>query len=138
MSNFLKIQDIYNYRRKVDGDVGLEFEMEGEGLPEIFSNDWISEHDGSLRGESYEYVARQPFKVTEYRKKIADLMSQIKEKATVHNSKRTSVHVHINVRELTMNQLLNYYLLFKLFEVPLLHFCGKSRVGNRFCLPTKK
>jgi hypothetical protein len=53
-------------------------------------------------------------------------------------SKRTSVHVHLDVRDMTGEQLVNLLLLYFVFEKPLLHYHKNIRDNNIFCLPYHK
>lgn len=49
-------------------------------------------------------------------------------------SHRCSVHVHINVQQLTEVQLFNFIILYLITEDALVNWCGERRVGNLFCL----
>ena len=59
-----------------------------------------------------------------------------KKKFTPVFSYRTSLHVHVNVRDLTWIQLVNLWTLYTVFEAVLMDMGGEERVGNVHCLST--
>ena len=129
----LRIREIFGLT-KVEGDVGLEFEVEGRDLPEAVTG-FKTTYDDSLRGESYEYVTDGPVDRDQVALTLMHLESAIHDLGSeVHKSYRTSTHVHINVQELTMAQVFNMVTLYLMFEEYLVKFCGKDREGNLFCL----
>lgn len=124
----------------VNGDLGIEIECEGANLrvaAEDNSKYWKTVNDGSLRGvypvSCAEFVLRKPIKAKDAKAAIQELIT-IQEEAKLAFSFRTSVHVHVNIQELTEVQLLNLVYTYLLLEEPLLNYCGKERKGNRFCL----
>lgn len=129
----VKITDIHPMVKE-DGEVGIEVEVEGDALP-VHVIGWNKLDDGSLRGESCEYVLKKPCtrdKVKLYTNRIGKAYKDAG--SVIHNSDRTSVHIHINIQELSLTQLYNFILLFLILEEPLVNFCGKNRVNNLFCL----
>ena len=122
------------------GSLGVEIECEGKNLNPIDTDTWRTERDGSLRGEyphcSSEYVMRQPVTALRLTKAIDELISH-QAKATLEFSFRTSVHVHVNVQEYTVDEMLAFLYACLLLEEPLMNFCGETRKGNRFCLRVK-
>lgn len=117
------------------GEVGIEVEVEGHRLPPFIGPEWIATEDGSLRGESREYI----FRVPQPRSSVEELMHQLHSKLTnnrtlVYTSERTSVHVHVNAQDMTVVQAFNYILLYLIYENALVHYCGEAREGNHFCL----
>lgn len=124
----------------LDGDLGIEIECEGAHLrvaDEDNSKYWKTVNDGSLRGvypdSCAEFVLRRPIKAKDAKAAIQELIA-IQTDAKLAFSFRTSVHVHVNIQELTEVQLLNLVYTYLLLEEPLLNYCGKERKGNRFCL----
>lgn len=119
------------------GDVGIEIECEGERLRAVDNDVWTSENDGSLRGRfpdtACEYILRRPIVVGAVRDALNGLVDELKG-AKFNFSYRTSVHVHMNVQQLTFPQLLNAMYTYYLLEEPFMNFCGKKRKGNNFCL----
>ena len=131
--------EYFGYRKRA-GEVGIEIEVEGNNLYREKMDYWKTIADGSLRGEeSIEYVLSSPVK----RKEILKVLKYIKNiwKETRcnidENSPRTSVHIHINVQELSFSNIINYFCLYSIFEEALVKFCGALREGNLFCLRLK-
>lgn len=132
-----KLHELLNINNPHKGDVGIEIECEGRNLKEVFEHGWRSEDDGSLRGHypdsRIEYVLDKPIPVKNVNKYVQDLAGCLEE-AKFDFSFRTSVHVHVNVQELTEAQVCNMAYTYLLLEEPLINFCGRDRKGNRFCL----
>lgn len=127
------LYQILEKREPVQGDFGIEIETEGKNLPSVNTQGWRSEKDGSLRGESYEYVLDKPLPRDEIRKAL-DYLAKRTAKAELDFSFRTSVHVHMNVTDCEHEHILNIIYTYLLIEEPLLNYCGRTRKGNRFCL----
>lgn len=119
----------------IEGDIGLEIELEGH-LPRLNSlSYWYQKSDHSLRGFNREYILRKPSKIDEVNKKVHHLDRILKKyNAILQPSERCSTHVHINCQKLEEKQVLNFVILYYILEPLLLEFCGKSRKGNVFCL----
>lgn len=129
-----KLYEILGQNR-IKGDVGIEIEVEGKALTDNVDPRWNATVDGSLRGENREYVLRKPLPVAEVKDVLESLQKNLKEAGSkLSFSFRTSVHVHVNVQDLTFPQYLNFLYAYFLLEEPLMTFCGKERKGNRFCL----
>lgn len=123
--------------KPVDGDIGIEIELEGRDLP-MTNHYWRMERDGSLQGESMEYVLRQPSSTVEASKALQYLQVCFKDMGTkINDTVRAGVHIHINCQKLTYVQLYNFFVLFMIMEVPLVQWCGEGRSGNLFCLRCK-
>ncbi len=125
--------------RAVEGqEVGIEIEVEGRSLPANPFKGWTTHTDGSLRGESMEYVFNGPatrddvpVRLDRFRKRLAETG------AVVDQSYRTSVHVHLNAQDMVIKNIYSQILLYTVFEDILASFCGNERVGNLFCLRAK-
>lgn len=115
--------------------VGIEVETEGTSIPKIDNEYWRSDADGSLRGENYEYVLKNPVKFEDVGKVLANL-KQCWERAgsEVKNSPNAGVHVHINVSDLTITEMYNFISLYLVVENILIQQAGDDRIGNLFCL----
>ena len=131
-----KIKDYYGHG-KTPGEIGIEIEMEGHYLPSRFSpsSPWMGTHDGSLRGESVEYVLRKPVK----REEVAgclDSLNQVYERkgSALLPSDRCGVHIHINMQQSSILHTINTIILYLMFEDVLVKWCGEDREGNLFCL----
>ncbi len=132
-SSKLTIATLYGQKVRA-GDVGLEIEVEGEELPAEIGGAWLVKNEGSLRN-GYEYYTRQPLKVDDtLSTHICKLTDNLKGKK-VDMSNRTSVHVHVNVQQMTPVQVWTAVICYWMLEGPLTRLCGeKNRVGNLFCL----
>jgi len=119
------------------GEVGIEIEVEGIGLPEG-KGFWKRVADPSLRGECGEYVLNEPIKRDQVNLALTQLQESFSKRGTeVFNSYRAGIHVHVNVQEMSFTQVMTYVFLYYLVEEQLLRFCDKSRQGNHFCLRMK-
>ena len=119
------------------GDVGVEIEMEADGMPsaDSVSKYWRLERDPSLRGESGEFVLRTPLPVEDLDKAFTEIKKALKSHDTkVRDTYRAGIHVHVNVQELSPKQLITFIATYFMMEEVLLSYCDKSRSGNHFCL----
>jgi len=129
------IRDVLGLKT-VGGDVGMEVEVEGTFLPTAITG-WKVVPDGSLKSglEAHEYVMALPVKMDDL-KKVLELFSDCFKTADVLNSTYAGVHAHVNVQKLTPVELVNYIVCYIILEDLLVDWCGRSRVGNHFCLRT--
>lgn len=119
------------------GDYGVEIEVEGDNLPRDVKG-WRAEHDGSLRGNSCEYVMADPRVLSGTILSLKTLSYAYKANETkVQQSNRTGVHVHVNIQRLTYKELFTFITTYLVLEDLLVSWCGESRVGNLFCLRTR-
>ena len=136
-------QTLHNWMGKnspyrFDGEIGIEIETEARDAYDVPAFDyWTTHTDGSLRNFGIEYVLAQPldFDYKAYKealKEFADKTKKIKFLPSVY----TSVHVHFNQKNRTLQQLFNFITLYLLFEETLTRYCGNDRNGNLFCLKT--
>lgn len=123
--------------------IGLEMEVEGtgnffkaqaQGYKPILSDFWVDHEDNSLKDQGREFVFREPLFGR-------DLVSAIEEFVTVAHkhkfkiSARTGLHVHLDVRNLTMEQVGSLCFAYAILERPLFRFAGIGRAENHFCVP---
>lgn len=116
-----------------DTYVGIEVEMEnvvgiGGGLTDVL---WMWKGDGSLRNNGMEAIS-WPVKGDWIRYALKVLWDKIKK---VSFSARTSIHIHIDVRQLTQKQLTAVILVYLSVESLLYKFVGKDRHENIYCVP---
>ena len=127
----------------VEGDIGLELEMEGTDFvpPEalkyrcpIHKSGWTLHMDGSLRN-GVEYVLTRPCDVTSLRPLVEDLYKGMDKAGTnVRNSNRCSTHVHVNVSTWKTNLVTSFLVAWSAIEPALIAWCGIERKSNHFCL----
>jgi hypothetical protein len=138
-----KILNLYDLRRE-DGEVGIEIEMEGKKL--AAAQEWgIAKHgaawpwhfkaDGSLRGESCEWVLSKPVSRARVNE-VLGMLWEAKDKVggAFTPSRRCGVHIHMNVQQMTEQQVWNMLGTYIAFENVLVRFAGEDREGNLFCL----
>ena len=121
------------------GDLGVEIEVEGKRLP-IYLDEryWRVDKDGSLKGESWEYVTPTPRSLSDIKEALDHLKVAYKNNLTVvSDTIRAGVHVHRNVQKLTSKQLFTFIISYFILEDVLVEWCGPSRVGNHFCLRSR-
>lgn len=112
--------------------VGIEIEVENtsssisERLPS-----WTRVADGSVSG--FELVLSQPTAGDDLFCAINELSGiSFSEEAF---SQRTSVHVHVDIRSMTFDQLINFITIATMFEPVLYKYVAPHRNNNHFCWP---
>ncbi len=123
--------------RKVDGDIGIEIECETKkAIADPYeSPTWQLHAEGSLRGHGYEFVLRKPLSVPDSAKALVEWDQAMKKLGVQFvDSKRASVHVHINVQDKRILEVINILCAYWLIEPLLLNIAGEERKGNLFCL----
>ena len=115
---------------------GVELEVENirdpMNQPKHY-NYWSATNDASLRNHGVEFVSH-PMKAFQ----IEKALRQIKELNPNYEpvfSERTSTHVHMNARDLTLNQILALTLVYASVEKLLYNWVGHNRDKNIFCVP---
>lgn len=115
--------------------VGLEVEVENIPHPPTPSWGWALKADGSLRNHGVEYVSH-PMPAHEIRNALGYIFDILPK--TRSFSQRTSIHCHVNVRDLELDQAKHVVLLYCLFENLLFTYVGKDRHSNIFCAPVNE
>lgn len=130
------ISDTFHVPNHYKGEVGIEVEVEGRNLPHAIPSYWLAKKDGSLRGaDNCEYVLKQPCQRKSVTKFLEYLEGQFKKhESKIDESKRTSVHVHVNMNTKSLTDCYTLVVLYYLFEDAMTRIAGDSRVGNLFCL----
>jgi hypothetical protein len=115
---------------------GVEIEVENvclNGVPSVPEvSGWAAKGDSSLRA-GIEFVTRTPESLTRTVEKLRQY-EKVLSKYTYSFSFRTSVHVHMNMQDLTLQDVAKITLAYSSIEKLLGEFCGRSRMNNRFCL----
>lgn len=153
------LQDLYNYRamklRKNDsiayekntslknpqfnwinnqGLVGIEVEVENITNPVITTAYWEGKADNSLRNNGVEFVS-VPLQPKQIQYALEHLFSALTIQNNPDFSNRTSIHVHINCRDMTLDQIWNMCLLYAVFEKHFYKVAGTKRMNSIFCVP---
>lgn len=121
--------------------IGVEYEYEGvkdRHLPvHNYAGLWDFHEEGSLRDSGAEYVFHQPMFGVDAFNAVNWLMDHALEKkwkCTI----RTGIHVHIDVRDIEVPQLVGMTLLYAALEPILYEWIGDNRENSHFCVPLYK
>lgn len=118
----------------VDGscNVGIEIELEGLSSSSVSSLvSWNRVSEGSVNG--FELVLNRPTAGEDLFCAIDELRSLRIEDPSRVFTPRTSVHIHIDIRDLTFPQLINFITLATMFEPVLYNYVAEHRKHNHFC-----
>lgn len=116
--------------------VGVEIEVEGEGAVRQArgNNYWKVIRDGSLRNHGLEVVLREPTLGQALIDSLDELQEIIND-AYADYSHRTSVHVHLDIRDMTVEQLFNMLFYYFYCEKAIFNYVGQGREENNYCIP---
>ena len=118
--------------------VGIEIEIEKMYNGAAPTHYWNQKPDGSLRDCGMEF-ASIPLRGYQVPYALEHLFKEIKERGNkYHFSPRTSVHVHLNVRDMTWDQIKSLTLLYAIFEKHFFAIAGTKREESIFCVPLYK
>lgn len=116
--------------------VGVEAELERTRGKQI-SGLWLTKADGSLHDDGLEYVFSYPL----YGQDIVDALHILEQEFSANPPSvgvDTSLHVHVDVRDLTSEQLGKMILLYIIYEQVLFNYCAPEREDNVFCLSVER
>lgn len=123
--------------------VGIEIELENMRYFEdnMISTRWKVINDGSLRNYGKEFILMKddggPYFGWSVLKGIRDFEKAIKkyseEYAPPECSERTSVHIHVDVRDLTISEFKKFILLYYTLEKIFIRWVNPSRECNNYC-----
>ncbi len=113
--------------------IGIEIEVENirEGI-ETSPVVWSTREDNSLRNHGMELVSNALLG-EQIGYALEDAVRHIPEDAQF--SQRTSVHIHMNVRDRTPDEIAKIMLVAFALERMMYRFVGKNRDRNIFCIP---
>lgn len=130
--------------------VGLEIELEGMTTPPQVLRDtqglgkwWSVVEDGSLRGGNGTYTGEFVFNAPMFGADVVDALVNL-ENAIVGAdtipklSRRCSVHVHLDVRDMTLQQVQKMVVLYVLCEEIFFSVAGEHRKSNFYSYPLTK
>lgn len=113
---------------------GIEVEVENVPTPRVYGKYqtyWNMTTDGSLRNNGVEFVSL-PIRMDQIEGALKQLDMCLP--LTRDFSPRTSVHIHMNVRDMTISQINSLVLLYTMVENFMFSFAGESRKNNVFCI----
>lgn len=116
------------------GIVGIEIEVENIKNEVPLKAYWNIKNDNSLRNNGIELVSN-PLQI----KQVEGALRHVYDALTQHNepdfSNRTSIHIHLNCRNLSQDQIWNLVILYSLFEKHFYYIAGNKRLNSIFCVP---
>lgn len=113
--------------------LGIEVEVENVLRYNHTSPYWRMIEDGSLRNQGREFLT-PPIRAWRVERALSTLFNQEINK-DVDFSERTSIHIHMNIRTLTVKQLEALVVTYLVFEKVLFNYVGNGRYNNIFCVP---
>lgn len=118
--------------------LGLEIEIENitQSLHNYLDDYyWEETEDHSLRnfGREYKSIPLRAYQIPYAIEYLQSILDHTNPEYTFSN--RCSVHVHLNVRDFTMEQLACFLILYCVFEKHFFHIAGTKRENNIFCVP---
>lgn len=135
------LEDFRPHATLVSADaVGVELELEGftsrasEEAQRHLHPLWTTTQDGSLRNGGVELITNGGLGGEQLHaafERVASLLERINYDA----SWRCSTHMHINMRDFTVNQVVRFMLVYSACEPVLFAHCGKFRYSSNFCVP---
>ena len=132
-------QIVPDYKWKLpDTHIGIEIEAEKAYNINVSALDpyWAVKDEGSIRGVSAELVLSRPLSGADLTKALTVLDDvNSKRKFPLSFSERCSVHVHLDVRDVTHEQLYGTILWYAVFERVLFKFAGATREKGVYSVP---
>ena len=115
--------------------VGIEIECENITNQPYMEYYWSKKADGSLRNSGVEFVSI-PLRASQVEYALDYLKNRVVLAGNDPDfSPRTSVHVHLNVRDMSLDQVKTLVLLYALFEKHFFNLVGSRREQSIFCVP---
>ncbi len=114
--------------------VGIEIEVENIKHPVNIQAYWTSKPDNSLRNNGAEFVSI-PLATKQIQPALHHLYKELYRFNKPDFSNRTSVHIHLNCRDMTQDQIYTLFLLYCLFEKHFYKMAGVKRLNSIFCVP---
>lgn len=111
---------------------GLEFELEDVRHDDNIPGNWQIVPEHSLRG-GLEFVMQRPRPREAALTECTELFTALAKRFSA--TFRCSTHVHVDMREMTIQQVQNFYIYAVCWEKKLWEKFP-SRSGNMFCVPT--
>jgi len=114
--------------------IGVEVEVENvQRFERVVAPYWTMIEDGSLRNHGKEFIT-PPIRAWRIEHAFNCLFNKALN-GDVDFSPRTSIHVHMNIRTLTKEQLKALVITYMVFEKVLFSFVGQDRYNSIFCVP---
>lgn len=130
------IKETYPTKHKIDNDTLIGIEVEVENIPDKVDCTpvWAYKEDGSLRNNGIEYVSA-PMEAQYVPSALSYLKHHLNSANNPEYTPRTSIHVHMNVQNMSFKQVQVFTLLYLCFESLLYSYAGNGRNKSIFCVP---
>ena len=100
---------------------------------------WRTVGDGSLRGDGMEFVLREPMFGQDLVEALQGLYEHLgKKQKNFRISERTGIHLHMDMRECSMEEVRKFLLVYTVMERLLFKYSGITREQSIFCIPIHK
>ena len=114
---------------------GIEIELEGVPMEEVRGRDrWNMVGDGSLRNYGLELLSR-PIITNEMLRNYMTEYDLLRRQNAFLDTVRTSTHVHLDARALSVPRFVSLLAAYALVEPLLYRRCGALREENIYCVP---
>lgn len=123
--------DTFNH----DFRAGIEIEVERMSDAESVPTEWEVVSDGSLRNGGREYITRNGYSGRDLDIALTNVDTFFQENRP-QLSERCSTHIHVDVTDMTQEQVVNFLCLSVMVEHVLFNLFGNTRTANTFCLST--
>lgn len=117
--------------------IGIEVEVENIKERPILLYYWKETEDGSLRNYGVEYTSI-PLTGNQIPYALSYLKIKLEENNVPSFSQRTSIHIHLNVRNYSWERIKSLLTLYAIFEKHFFNLAGSKREENIFCVPLYK
>ena len=98
---------------------------------DLFQKSWSISNDSSLRGFGYEFVSRSTSIQGDMFESLGILLEKNSRK--INLSIRCGLHVHVNIQSFTLDELINFLVVYYLMENVITTRINNTRKGNLFC-----
>ena len=113
-------------------DFGIEIEIEQASHILVPATYWMARSDGSLRDNGVEFVSHI-IPAAWLKACLMAIFPLFQTKGEF--SERTSIHIHINMRSKTVDQILGFILTYLIFERELFACAANARRNSHYCVP---
>ena len=98
---------------------------------------WSITSDGSIRGDAPgELVFRGPLRPDQAEEALTRLDKHVLSTSRINST--CSIHVHVDVCDLSLEELDRVLFTYAVVERTLYNYCGEGRENNNFCVPLYK
>lgn len=115
--------------------VGLEVELENVPRDDVRFKYIRRIEDGSLRDDGAEFIFKNPYCGEDLVNALGEFKGYLGLNPDITCGERTSVHVHVDIRDMTTWQIFKMLTTYLVFEKSIYHMCGPDRYHCNFCQP---